>query len=235
MRPLAVIALICVTSCSSVDVDPAEQDLGSDLATSDDSTNVEIAPVDSITPLPWPPPEILTDIRVSLDETTVFIPTHLIEQPFSEHNSFRNSEREPQPFIQGHWMHSEGTRNIISFSIDCSSMPILALTDVALLEVPFGVDVEQWMIYHNADFLNDYSSVQPSRSEITSGILRFVSAWYNYETIGPSGESRTIYVAYYQLAAENILFENGAGVLNIATADHTCYPGDGWGISPGGN
>ena len=229
MRYLWFISVLVVSACSVQS--PVEDEIGEIVPVSEDSVDVSVQS-DSLEYPDQPLPDLQTIIAVSLDSTGQYLPSQSLSSDFSDNNMFRNSERLSYNPIQGRWIHFEGTTSIISLSVDCSQMPSITLTDAALLALPMGTDVEQWMIYHNADFGNQYANIHPIRAESLWGRIHFTDSRYEYDLVGPRIDQRYIFVVRYHLELEELVFTDGTGISNIETIEHNCYPGDGWGLSP---
>ena len=72
-----------------------------------------------------------------------------------------NAESRPTPGEAGRYVHFSGTRYALRLGIDCSVPERSTVREAVLLRFAQSVDVEGWMVYHEADFGNEFSDVEP--------------------------------------------------------------------------
>ena len=153
----------------------------------------------------------------------------LLDGPYTDYDAFQGAERPPFPSLSNRLLHFDGTRYLLSFRVECATLPVDSVQAVELLRLERGVDVATWVLYHHADFGNEYADIEPERYALRSGTARLTDVeveevMHRYWT----GEEVTATAVRYRLEAEALVFD-GARVPSVRTERHTCFAGDGFG------
>ena len=138
----------------------------------------------------------------------------VLDGPFNDYFSHKQSEL-PQPFpFSARSLHFVGTQYVLSILVDCREMPIDEPSSFVLLQLPRGVDVPEWITYHTADVVNEYSFIEPERLQMASGLVELTDT--RLDTTGRSASF------VYRLAADDVVFEREIRIPSIRTKEHAC-------------
>jgi len=163
-------------------------------------------------------------------------PTEFIEEPLGYEGSFRGrdvyqiSNPEGLRAVNRIWFHAEETQQFIGLRVECPDSSLIAITDVAIFELPDSVSVFEWIGLRNTDYGNWAYQLDPVRSELMSGqaqvqVVEHGIMKHHYFTLDEE------YFAFaFNVTFDDLHFENEFRVRSYVSDRFQCYPsGEYWG------
>jgi len=154
-----------------------------------------------------------------------------LDDSYTDYDAYLNAFTPRFSSVSGRYIHFDDTRYVLFSKVSCRTLPVDSVRTLKLLELPGDVNVREWIRYHNADFGNEYSDIDPEEHALQSGTVRLADVRVveeSFSEYGPEGQETklTKQRVYYRLVAEDLRFEEGPDVPSVETQEHSCFVGN---------